>query len=1007
MSNTDMKMKSIERKMKDFNSSLTDFENQFVIIPYQPSGYIDYSNFGQVNNQLKIDQFETYKRLYTGNDAFIVTWKNSIDFDYSNQNTSDSTTKSINLKFQVGEAMLGWLEDSTSDNEISNDNSFSEYKSQKTITSYTFRINASKFELTENYTYYFYKVPEISNQILFKVVSLEKEYLGKELMCYVLRLESLQDTLANTGRAKQQNVMPNAPGQGYLQPKVVYKKDYQLEEEAVAGTDYVDLYDRYVIPDKIYIQNNPVKKVVLKLFGLATLCNFTMIGRRAYLGGKFTDYGSPRLIFPINFSTPTTETLYRTQQAETNFYWAVNMYPEINFSGEVFDRLKSFLDFNQFWSQQGLMRLDKDSTQATNPNNNGNYLYQIYGQQTSTGYQQWIFSFPERDIITSYTYGTASTYKVGGNKIVHNHMFDSYWVQKQISVLPLKSTNTLNFGWTIGSAYAASVARNVITAFSLLLIGIGATLYQKYTALKFQGIFGCIPASLCDFIIQEVNTTIATDNNLKLSYFMNSESTDNGDFATFFKVSTLNTSFQADLTDIIAKDNNSYTTDMIGQTTDSSGKEINGGNPLLMDGTYSLKEIEADNLGFIIDSFNLQAIFSGDFSVEFLDLNGEVIWSGVYQSQAKWTGSIRELNTWKDTSIFGRENKYNGKPLAWPKALQPLDPAQSPAIMNFDLGINEMYHRWSTQKFDADGIGSYNSVFGRSELQNFKWPVGFNNSNPTASYAGTMLTGNFTNSMGDINFSKTIANGFPTIQSFINFYNKLDITAKWDISGSNVPNSYPTDFENWKEISLKDYVWEIEDSTNTKWAEIGTINEKVELRLLWTNGPDYEYQIQFNGSSSWDKRTPYLFIPGVRNRLLWAPNANSPDNGCGYAYKNGKYYILTIQGWLEVPGGGQAYQQRLLSYKYTPNHKIMARLSIQNNVVIFQLKIIKNSFAVTADSNLPDSADPRGWAAGFVSSNLPIDLNPGLQKPNTFAGICWNFGVKITNIKIKSDFIIS
>lgn len=56
-------LKNIERKIKDFNQNLTLFEQQFVIIPYLASGYIDYSNFGQVDGQRIIDNYETYKRL--------------------------------------------------------------------------------------------------------------------------------------------------------------------------------------------------------------------------------------------------------------------------------------------------------------------------------------------------------------------------------------------------------------------------------------------------------------------------------------------------------------------------------------------------------------------------------------------------------------------------------------------------------------------------------------------------------------------------------------------------------------------------------------------------------------------------------------------------------------------------------------------------------------------------------------------------------------------------------
>lgn len=58
-----MHIKNLERKIKDYNENLTLFDQQFVIIPYLASGYIDYSNFGQVSQQRLIDNYETYKRL--------------------------------------------------------------------------------------------------------------------------------------------------------------------------------------------------------------------------------------------------------------------------------------------------------------------------------------------------------------------------------------------------------------------------------------------------------------------------------------------------------------------------------------------------------------------------------------------------------------------------------------------------------------------------------------------------------------------------------------------------------------------------------------------------------------------------------------------------------------------------------------------------------------------------------------------------------------------------------
>lgn len=976
---TSMKLKNVERKIKDYNVSLTQFEEQFIIVPFQPSGYIDYSNFGQITNQLKINQFETYKRLYTGNDAFIVTWKDSVKFDYSNQ-TTGNTTESIKLSWQVGEAFLGWVENDTTDSEISTDTSFSEYKSQKAITSYTFRINAARFELTEEYTYYFYKVPEISNQILFKVVSLEKEYLGKDLICYVLRLESLQDTLANTGRAKQQNVMPNAPGQGYLQPQVVQKAEYTLSENAVVGVDYLDFGDRYVIANKTYQQNNPVKKIVLKLFGLAVLSNVVLIGRRAYLGGDFKSYGSPRLIFPFNFSTPTTETIYRTQQAETNFYWAISMYPEINFSAEIFDRLKNFLDFNKFWSSQGLMKIDKTQTVATNPNPDGKYIYQLYGQQTSNGYQQWIFSFNQKKIDTSYTYGCAQQYTIGGDKTVHNHMFDSYWIQKQISVLPINKTNTLNFGWTVGASYAAAVAGNIYTGTALMMIGIAGTLYQKYTALSFQGMFGLIPASLCDFIMSECQTTLGTsDDNLsmKLSYFIGSEDDDIG---TFFKTSTLNTSFEAHLTDLIQKDGVVYSTEEIGQTVRSDGSNIfENGSALLMDGSYQLKELTEENYGFIIDSFNIQAIFSGDFSVEFLDLNGEVIWYGVYQSQAKWTGSIREINTWKETSIFGRENKYLGKPLNWPKALQPLDPLQLTENKIFQPeNLIYTWQYWNNNPNNYYGNGTnYERKFwcGRQELVDMKDHPSWNNftnwtTTKTTDDGQQILTGYLHG--GETNLGNiVIMNGFGTMKSFINYYNKAKVKVGF---GLIISNNMDIGL-NLDNIIDQEFTWEIDSQTTTKWQTFH-IEET-------TNG---KYDVSY-------KKEGYVYngflIPGVYD---WAGIFYGWGNM--YRQNNGSFSPGALH---QEEGGGLITSPTGVEYFYYYNYDVQVRLAIYNSVVVLEAKTINNRFEWKANG-VPTRNDSRGWLVG--SYNTVFD--------NAGYGRWWQtkirFGIKVQSLELLRNW---
>ena len=829
MSSNSMKIRNIERKIKDFNESLDLWDQQFIVIPFVPTGYVSYSNFGQTDNKYTIDQFETYKRYYTGNESFQILWKGSIEFDYSNQKNESATTDAIKIKHQVGEHLMGWLEAADIQNEISTDTSFSEYKSQKNTNIVTLRINASKFTLKEEHSFYFYKIPEISNQVLYKVDSIEREYLGRDLMCYVLRLSSLQDILANTGQAKAQNIMPNNPGQGYIRPLIVSADE--IKESWVEGKDYTKTLDkdRFVACDFMYQANNPVKRVVLKLFGLAIFCNFSLVGRRVQYGGDFRDYGCPRLIFPMNFTTPSTFTLYRTQQAETNFYMLCNFKPFISFSDGVFQVTQTWLDFYKFWQMEGLIEFEKDNTLSTNGTINDGYAYQLYGQYVSNNkYIPWSFTIPKRKVNTSYSYGCVQEYNAGGTKKVHDHLFDNYWTQKHIKTLPIDKKNTLNFGWTIGSAYAAFTAGNFYLGAFLFAVGIIGSLIQMAIPPKLEGVYGLIPSSIFDFMSAESEKTIQNGGYTKLNYFVNNDPETANAMMSFFQTNTMNTSFEAELTDQLYQTSNPtkiYTTDMIGQTKDANGQNIKAnGQPFLMDGSYLLKEMD-DDFGFVIDSFNLQAVFKGDFSVEFLDRNNEVIWSGVYQSEAKWTNSIREWNTWKDTSIFGQENRYEGKPLLWPTAIADLNPSESETEISVDTEAV-----WAIpQDIEKDVIqiqGVVGTVEGVSNPQN---PTIFNLQKLTREKPSTFNT-YFDKITKDGLWDTTYQNtdyveptnsqisliNFQTanIQSFLNIYNSLSFSI--DVCGV-VYNEIIT--------------FEQETETETKWVTITKNNISYNNKL--------------------------------------------------------------------------------------------------------------------------------------------------------------------------------
>ena len=856
MSSVDLKIKTWERKYKQLVDQFQMWEQSFVIIPYQPSGYIDYSNFGYVDGQTQISQFETYKRLWTGNDAFIIQWKNSITFNNDDNPNYDYVDK-ITLNYSVGEAMLGWMEANITNNQISTDTSFSEYKSQKSITSITLRV-PSFYELDDNYSYYFYKVPECAGQTLFKVDSIEKEFIGRDLMCYVITLTSLQDELANTGRAKDQNVMPSAPGQGYLRPLIQKTSDVDLTN-LVENKDYLRLPDpnRVITIDNTYIKNNPVKSVVIKMFGFGVLSNIIFIGRRAQLRGNFRDYGIPRLIFPMNFQPADTPTLYRTQQEETNFYWCYNFAPTLNFSASIFEKIKGFLDFATFYDMQGYMRVNEKTTKATNPTitqGDGSqpiYGYQLFGQKVSGGsFKKWIITpDSEKTYNTSFTLGCAQSYTIKKEeRAVHDLMWDAYWIQKSMKTLPLTLQNTLNFGWTVGAGYAAVVSKNIFSAVELFLVGILGSVIVNSPTPKFQAFMGLIPCGMFDFMTQESQQTLSQkvndENIIRLNYFLNSDS--DNDAKAFYNTKTMNTSFKAELTDTFTKDGKTYTTDLIGQKVDANGNNIfSDGSLLLMSGGEKLQSINDTNPneGWIIDSFNMQAIFSGDLSVEFLDINGDVIWYGVYQSEAKWTGSIREINTWKDTSIFNSENRYLGKPLKWPQSLQVLDPQYS--LPEIALYPNISLQDWALSTYglnrgryfnESSGSLYYNNVDANRFIElGYYDKLNYQQSSVPNAF-GTLLGGEKQKKTGKIIVSNQ---GFVTIQSFLDFYSKSEIVLRHSLFLNDFevnPNNYSASIQDdWPNLTITNQKWTISSTLDngaevTEWEEFSikeTINKKM------------------------------------------------------------------------------------------------------------------------------------------------------------------------------------
>lgn len=693
----------MQRKTQLKAEEIQLFKESFVIVPYQPSGFLNYTNQGYNEDNIDPNDFETFKRIWTGNDVCNISWKNSIFLEQNEQ-------QELEIKFQLGEVFLGTIQTNDGENRIQTDASFSEYKAQDIRKTINFYVN-KQFNITDYYQLMFYKIPEYSGSTLYRLSNIERDYVGKELVGYVLSFETINQDLANTGKAKQQNIMPNSPGQGYLEcvvedstwPERLGKEEF---EKLQPGIDYYKLYDRYITADYQKTLNNPARKVVVKLLGNGMLNSIVMEGRPVLSGDSFTKYRDKRLLFPYDFKPPSTPNIFHTQNNVNNFYFGT-FSPTLEYWKDLMLSVKDSLTPQNTFNYQGWLTYDYDKLKSTNPIENDKYKFDLYGYLDTTTsptlQKPWKFSVDEEQIDTSGVYGVEQTYNIGGEKEIHNHLFDNFWTQKMIKVLPTTITNTLTFGLTLASAVGLALrggTTNYINAAILGAIGISGTLIGKLKQKNIKGIRGIVPAALIDFNNGAQGAGFV--NKIPFNFLdNNNEETPNN---AFFAGNTLSTSFEARITDLfvserVKNDDGSYktlSTLNIGQKTFEDGTNIlPSGLEFNLNGDAKLLETYDDYSGYIIDNIKIQAIFNGDISIEFLDVNENVIWSGVYQSEGKWTNSMREIWTEKNTSVFGKENILFGEPVSYPKELTPPPPTFPVGVLTeIDVNDTKMYNSY-------------------------------------------------------------------------------------------------------------------------------------------------------------------------------------------------------------------------------------------------------------------------------------------------------------------------
>lgn len=693
------------------------FKNSWVIIPYIVSGVINYTNKGFVDGEINPYDAETFKRIWTGNDSCCVIWEDSVKIVSGSSNPQ--------LKYQLGNYKLGMMLSNSSTKEILKDSGYGEYTSEQIKNYLTFEFSADDNTFSAYDMLKFYKIPKFSKEDIYRIISIHKNFKPntREIDFYTVSFESVNQTFSNSGKARQQNINMSSVGQGYLNPKVLSQKEFEAmpgSSHLIAGTDYKLLDNgEYLLADRDKVEHRPAKKAIIKLYGNAMPISISFVGRPVFYGDSNTKLRALRPIFGCTLEQPITPNLQRTSNATNNWYFG-EFIPSMDAWADISKRIKD--NVNAVVATQnfkGTFALDYENFKNSNPSTAGSYDNSVYQYilSNSQSKRQWTPGIAQKNMTIPNVYGVDNrdnAFKYGGTtKNIIDILFDNYWVYKNDLQIPLNIKETTTFGSFIGAASGLGAAgamtykpkQNWLRIFgligiaaALLCIGIGFTVSRQVNPPPAKSVFGLVSAPFLDLsMLQFVDKISGSNpNRIPISSFSNN-SVDPVNSAVFDTPNSFNFQVQMELTDLFQNNNPQnnlnprgiWSTSSIGQADkfeDGDGYVVTrSGAKMLMNGEQSL--VPHKNIkGYIIEQINIDSCFQGDVSIEFLDINDQVIFSGIYQSQGKWTGNIRDRWTTINTSIFNNSNITTNQLMEYPKKIiEPQNSNWVPVRLDFDV----------------------------------------------------------------------------------------------------------------------------------------------------------------------------------------------------------------------------------------------------------------------------------------------------------------------------------
>lgn len=679
-------------------------KNGDLIYPFEVKmGYVASTEEGYVFKS-NVSDYGRFERIWTGYEQSLIQWENSTFAVANTENTNiaDIAKNGIGVKKQylAGESFLAKLDTDMQENQIDKYGFDNDFLVDRDVITLTYNTNKI---FNESDVFKFYIIPSKHGKTIFRITNINSHPTNddKTIAYSTITLTSLNENLSASGIAVNQFIQFSAPGEGYAFPKEIkryelgylpvaqYKTIHDITT-IVAGVEYVvesfrneglstviwDAVNKqfnsiankqgYTL-DETYLRNRPIKTVQVEIFGKGLLSDVYAYGReltpKNNSNGEKIDQSHLLLIdtphSPISSQQEATRPLARN----TKYY-------------NVFD---SKINVSTWWKDW-----KEAQTQSVNPGKKKEYdgfLQMFYGTQTKiipTGMDKFLgaletigggiltaatgsnvgISMIEDGVSAWKTTKSASDGKISlfvdknGQLDISTFNTYNYIVNRDTQRLPFDFTETIP--WTLKNIPLIGGLLDKIT-FGLPFSWAQTTQLtrENYT------IRGIVPSTLVDtftsiYGVKDGGKTKEGKKEITSQYSVipletlgddtGEEFFSNGDFATSMRFSITdkykNTKPKGSNLIIVGegqiRDTRNIDIRLDGETeTEYENRQFNltGMTPL------------STTSQFTLDAIGLHFLGKADVKITCFDNSDQPVYTTVFKTNSKLTGSIRDWNT--------------------------------------------------------------------------------------------------------------------------------------------------------------------------------------------------------------------------------------------------------------------------------------------------------------------------------------------------------------------------